>query len=218
MSPSTSVSSPRVSLDPLDGLDAITRKQDAAAAGRAQHLVRSGHIRRAAQALNSTTTMADCTDPAVQEKLRELHPQLPADIQFPVMPAEAPMIYLEDDKDIRRILKHSNNGATGGPSGCNYLWCCGRAISLSFEQNRPGHARHLVGQRYGCYLLALAGCEINEPRTQAGRLLGFLQQHGVRSLHKEFAQVFVSSSPPRGAPPNARAPGAATEGRAARRS
>src|SRR5450631_4254435 len=31
------------------------------------------------------------------------------------------------------------------PSGCDYLWCCWRPISLSFEQDRPGHARHLVG-------------------------------------------------------------------------
>src|SRR5260370_36280332 len=31
------------------------------------------------------------------------------------------------------------------PSGCFHLWYCWRAISLSFEQNRPGHARHLVG-------------------------------------------------------------------------
>src|ERR1700693_806258 len=29
------------------------------------------------------------------------------------------------------------------PSGCDHLWYCWRAISLSFEQNRPGHARHL---------------------------------------------------------------------------
>src|ERR1700690_835267 len=31
------------------------------------------------------------------------------------------------------------------PSSCIHLWYCWRAIILSFEQNRPGHARHLVG-------------------------------------------------------------------------
>ena len=56
------------------------------------------------------------------------------------------------------------------PSGCLHLCYCWRAKSLSFEQHRPGHARHLVGQRYGCHLLALAGCEINQPCAQAGRL------------------------------------------------
>ena len=41
---------------------------------------------------------------------------------------------------------------------------------------------------------ALAGCEIDQPRTQAGRLLGFLQQYGMRSLHEEFSQIFVPAS------------------------
>ena len=49
------------------------------------------------------------------------------------------------------------------PLGCDYLWCCWRAIRLSFEQHRPGHARHLVGQRHGRHLRAESATPSCEP-------------------------------------------------------
>ena len=72
------------------------------------------------------------------------------------------------------------------PSGCDYLWCCRRAISLSFKQNGPGHARHLVGQRHGRHPLALAGCEINQPRTQAGNRSVFCSSTVCAPCTKSF--------------------------------
>jgi hypothetical protein len=52
---------------------------DDKAARRADRMIRTGHTRRAAQALHSTASMADLTQPAVREAVRALHPPLPAD-------------------------------------------------------------------------------------------------------------------------------------------
>ena len=49
--------------------------------------------------------------------LRALHPPLSSTAQLPPMPSDTEPIQLEDDSTLRRILRSSNNGATGGPSG-----------------------------------------------------------------------------------------------------
>jgi Reverse transcriptase (RNA-dependent DNA polymerase) len=104
-----------ISLDPFDGL---TSEEDRSAARRANRLVHHGHIRKAAHVLNSTTAKADLSDPEVLEELRSLHPPLPEGSLFPSLPATAPLVHFDDDDiEIHRILRHSNNGSSAGPSG-----------------------------------------------------------------------------------------------------
>ena len=62
-----------------------------------------------------------------------------------------------------------------------------RAICFALGQYRPSHASHLIGQCNGRHLSALTGCELGQPRAQAGRLLGLLQQDRMCSLHKELS-------------------------------
>jgi hypothetical protein len=93
------------------------RDPDLVAAKRAMHLVRHGHLRKAAQTLHSTATMADLRQPAAQQEMRRLHPALPASSVLPNLPADAPQMILEDDETLRRIIQRSNNGASSGPSG-----------------------------------------------------------------------------------------------------
>jgi len=87
------------------------------AAKRAQHHVRKGHLRKAAQVLYSTDTMADLTQPEVQAALRALHPALPADSDVPLLPADSPLVILEDDEVMAQLLRRSDNGSASGPSG-----------------------------------------------------------------------------------------------------
>jgi hypothetical protein len=98
---------------------------DARAARRAQQLVSEKHIRKAAQALHSTTAMADLTDPAVQRTLAQLHPPLPNGAVIPRLPSNSPHVILQDDIDVRRLIRSSNNGSSAGPSGWggNMLSC-----------------------------------------------------------------------------------------------
>jgi hypothetical protein len=84
---------------------------------RVKRLIRTGHLRRATQTLNTTTTMADCTQPEVLAQLEQLHPDLPADAVIPGLPATSAPIQLSNDSHLRRILLHTNSGASGGPSG-----------------------------------------------------------------------------------------------------
>ena len=83
----------------------------------ARRLVTEKQIRRAAQRLHNTTTMADLSDPSVREKLVRLHPPLPDCAVIPTRPVDSPPILLEDDEHMRRLIRDSNNGAAGGPSG-----------------------------------------------------------------------------------------------------
>ena len=91
--------------------------EDKKAALRAAHLMKEGQVRRAAQALDSTTAMADCTDPSVQAQLRQLHPPFAPNTALPQLPDDAPTIHLEDSGVLTNLLRRSDNGARGGPSG-----------------------------------------------------------------------------------------------------
>ena len=90
---------------------------DHKAAKRAQHHMRQGHFRKAAQVLHSTATMADLRQPAVQDAIRRLHPALPVGSVLPSLPADSPQMILEDDEVMCSILRASNNGSASGPSG-----------------------------------------------------------------------------------------------------
>jgi hypothetical protein len=90
---------------------------DEQAVYRAQHLVNTGHTKRASQTLHSTSTMADLTQQSVREAMQLLHPPLPAGSILPTLPADADQIILEDDDEMKRIILSSNNGSASGPSG-----------------------------------------------------------------------------------------------------
>ena len=91
--------------------------QDMDAVNSAKRLVTEKQIRRAAQRLHNTTTMADLTDETVREQLVRLHPPLPDGAVIPARPGGCSPIILGDDEDMRRLLRSSNNGSAGGPSG-----------------------------------------------------------------------------------------------------
>jgi hypothetical protein len=91
--------------------------KDVDAVKGATRLVAEKQIRRAAQRLHNITAMADLTDPLVREKLVRLHPPLPDGAVIPTRPVDSPPILLEDDEHMRRLIRDSNNGAAGGPSG-----------------------------------------------------------------------------------------------------
>jgi hypothetical protein len=86
-------------------------------AKRAQHHVRQGHLRKAAQVLHSTATMADLRQPEVQAALRALHPGLPEGCEIPLLPAHSPLMILEDDDVMAQLLRRTDNGSASGPSG-----------------------------------------------------------------------------------------------------
>ena len=90
---------------------------DGRAAKRAQHHVKQGHMRKAAQVLHSTTTMADLSQLDMQAAVQALHPALPAGSVIPALPADSPLVLLEDDDVMRVLLRQSNNGSSSGPSG-----------------------------------------------------------------------------------------------------
>jgi hypothetical protein len=102
---------------PVSSLMQVELEADDKAARRASHLISTNHVRRAAQTLHSTTSMADLAQPAVQETLRLLHPALPAGSLLPDLPVHAPSVILEDGADMRRIIRSSVNGSAAGPSG-----------------------------------------------------------------------------------------------------
>jgi len=84
---------------------------------RADHLVKAGHTKRAAQTLHSTASMADLTQPEVREAMQRLHPPLPKDSVLPPLPANSPHTILQDDTELMRIIRSSDNGSASGPSG-----------------------------------------------------------------------------------------------------
>ena len=95
----------------------IADDPDSQAAKRAQHHVKQGHLRKAAQTLHSTTTMADLTVSEVQLAVAELHPPLSEGAVLPYLPADSPRVILEDDDVMRVLITQSNNGSASGPSG-----------------------------------------------------------------------------------------------------
>ena len=118
-----------ITLDPFDGL---TSSEDRSAASRANRLVHHGHIRKAAHVLNSTTIKADLSDPDVMEELRSLHPALPEGSLFPSIPTATPHVQFDDDdSEIHRILRQSNNGSSAGPSGWG-----GNMVSILADDSR----------------------------------------------------------------------------------
>ena len=90
---------------------------DLIAIRRTRHLIVGGHVGLASQALNSTSTMADCTDPTVQQFLISLHPPRKSSTALPSLPPETPLVVLEDDHLIARVLRRCDNSSTSGPSG-----------------------------------------------------------------------------------------------------
>jgi hypothetical protein len=90
---------------------------DSKAAKRAKHLVAKGHMKKASQALHSTATMADLTLPSTRQQMEDLHPSLPAGSILPPLPANSHEIILEDDEQMKRVIRSSNNGSASGPSG-----------------------------------------------------------------------------------------------------
>ena len=73
---------------------------DHRAAKWSQHHVKQGHLRKAAQVLYSTTTMADLAASETQSAITELHPPLPEGSVLPTLPVDSPHIILEDDEVI----------------------------------------------------------------------------------------------------------------------
>ena len=97
--------------------DPVADDADSWAARKAQFHVKQGHLRKAAQVLHSTTTMADMRIPEIQSAVEKLHPPLPEGSVLPILPADSPLIILEDDDAMRMLIRQSNNGSASGPSG-----------------------------------------------------------------------------------------------------
>ena len=68
-------------------------------------------------ALHSTTTMADFTLPSVRQRMVQLHPPLSSDSKLPDLPERSPEVILEDDEQMKRLIRSTNNGTSSGPSG-----------------------------------------------------------------------------------------------------
>ena len=81
---------------------------DSRAARKASHLVQCGLTRKAAQVLHSTAQFADLRTAAAQETMVRLHPRPLTDNDLPALPEHAPLSMLEDDADMRRMLKQSD--------------------------------------------------------------------------------------------------------------
>ena len=169
---------------------------------RAQHLINTGHTKRASQTLHSTSTMADLTQLSVREAMQRLHPPLPAGSVLPVLPADAHQIILEDDDEMMRIIRSSDNGSASGPSGWggNMLSslaessiCRGGIIALLKDitnGNIPDEARQ--------YLLASRLVGLNKPDAgvrpiAVGEL--FYRLAGVIAVRKVTAAAAELLSP-----------------------
>ena len=87
---------------------------DRAAALRAEHLLRLGHVPRALRALTSTIGKADLDDASERATLRALHPSGPAEL--PQCPSDAPELVV-DPSWMADEMSRSDTGAAPGPSG-----------------------------------------------------------------------------------------------------
>ena len=80
--------------------------------------VKQGHLRKAAQVLHSTTTMADLAvhRKRSQQITEHCSLRLPEGSVLPTLPVDSPHIILEDDDVMRVLIQQSNNGSASGPS------------------------------------------------------------------------------------------------------
>jgi hypothetical protein len=85
-----------------------------AAALRAEHFFRQGHLRRALRALACTTGKADLDLAAERAVLSALHPRGPSDL--PPCPSDAPELVVDPSWMASEMLR-SDTGAAPGPSG-----------------------------------------------------------------------------------------------------
>jgi hypothetical protein len=82
-----------------DDSDSITQMQtedEERQVQRCNHQMRRRHVKKAARAFNSTTAMADCTQPEVQRQLQEMHPALPSTSHIPPLPAGSREVLLDN--------------------------------------------------------------------------------------------------------------------------
>jgi hypothetical protein len=87
---------------------------------RANKLVRSGYMTRAARMLANNVPVARIEDEGTRTKLRELHP-VPVDRPMPVLNQNMTLnkrhIYSGEDKMFKRMVIQMNDGTAPGPSG-----------------------------------------------------------------------------------------------------
>ena len=107
-----------------DGPDAAPGKEAppdpvARAVARAQALVRSGFVSRAASAITQAG-IADPQEDDVVKKLRELHPPGPKPKDLPRVPAdgdEEAKVQVTVNTHFKQLCRRVNNGSAPGPSG-----------------------------------------------------------------------------------------------------
>ena len=97
--------------------EGVPADADRKAAKRAQWQVKRGHMQHAARTLHSTATMADLRSEQVRQAVEAMHPALPATSVIPPLPNDAPQQILEDDEEMVKLLRRSDNGSASGPSG-----------------------------------------------------------------------------------------------------
>lgn len=85
---------------------------------RSVALTREGHYRRAIRAISSTTPLVDTSQPEKLVLLQKLHPlPLPHDSVLPVLPDDIPMLTVNADEGLVKIICQMVNGSAPGPSG-----------------------------------------------------------------------------------------------------
>jgi hypothetical protein len=85
---------------------------------RSVALTREGHYRRAVNALSSTTPLVDTAQMDKLLLLQQLHPlPLPLDSILPVLPSDTPLITVDADEGLVKIIRQMINGSAPGPSG-----------------------------------------------------------------------------------------------------
>ena len=81
-------------------------------------LTREGHYRRAVRAISSTTPLVDTSQPDKLRLLQQLHPlPLPHDSILPPLPSNIPLVTVDADEGLVKIICQMVNGSAPGPSG-----------------------------------------------------------------------------------------------------
>jgi len=81
-------------------------------------LTREGHYRRAVTALSSSTPLVDTSQMDKLSMLQQLHPfPLPHDSALPMIPSDTPMVTVNADEGLVKIIHQMINGSAPGPSG-----------------------------------------------------------------------------------------------------
>ena len=83
---------------------------------RSVALTREGHYRRAIRAISSTAPLVDTSNPDTLSLLKQQHP-LPKVNTVPTLPDDAPLITIDDDEELVKLLRQMVNGSAPGPSG-----------------------------------------------------------------------------------------------------